>query len=385
MKLLQRFSKLSAILLIVLVGGFALGAKAHAFSHFRTGNNANVAVGETLDSTLFTAGKQVDIAGTVNGDVFCVGQDVLISGTVNGDVICGARDINISGHVTGNVRLAAQTIDISGIIDHNATAIGSTVNTETKSRIGGDATLGVNNLNLSGSIGRDLLMGSSDANIIGSVGRDIKGNSSQLFLESSARIGGSIAYTSNQDLSKANGAVVKGTVTRTPSPEHRRAWNRLFLFTGAAALILALILLINALAVTAIWPRLLQRVSQQAIKRPWWVLLTGFVATIVVPVLAILLIATIVGIPLAIMLILAWILICMSSGLFTAFYLGRLFWRGPKHPLMIMLLGAFALIVVAMLPIVGLFVMLVSLWLGTGMVLLAIKERRSPAKPNKSR
>lgn len=75
-------------------------------------NTQAVAATETVDGTLFAAGRTVDIAGTVNGDVFCAGREYAVSGTVNGDVICAAQARRVSGTVEGDVRAAGRAVTI---------------------------------------------------------------------------------------------------------------------------------------------------------------------------------------------------------------------------------------------------------------------------------
>jgi hypothetical protein len=370
---LRAWVALSAAAVFLLL--IFVGSNASAWTEFRSGNRGTVASGETIDGTLWVGAKTVDIAGTVNGDVFCGAQTVNISGTVKGDVICGAQTINISGGVEGSVRLGAQTINLTGIIGRNATAGAQTITTDSKSRIGGDASFGTTDLHLNGTIGRDLAAGGDRVNIGGEVGRDIKSGANKITLSGSAKVGGGIEYTSKDKINIASGAEVAGKVTQNIPKDKDPTFPTVFIFQGVTAVIAALFLLISALIVTALLPQMAHSVSSQGIKRPWWVLLTGFVASFVVPILFILLLITIIGIPLAILLILSWLLIAVSSGLFTAYWLGRMVWRGQTNVLFRVLVGTAILLLLFMVPYLGFFAMLATFWIGAGMVLLELKDR----------
>lgn len=335
---------------------------------------------ETVDGSLWTGANNIDIAGTVNGDVFCGGQTVNISGTVKGDVICGAQTITISGHVEGNVRIGAQTVNLTGIIDRNASVGAQTINTDSKSQIGGDASLGATNITLNGKVGRDLAVAGTSVTLSGEVGRDIKSGIDKMSLLSGAKVGGSVDYTSNNKIDIASGVMVSGALTQHQPKQSQRQLVHLMIFGGVMALLAGLILLLTALVITALAPRLVHSVAGQAIQRPWVALLTGFVASIVVPILAVLLMITVVGIPLGILMLVSWIVIAMASGLFSAYYIGRRIWSSQGNPLLRVLLGGVILLILLMVPVLGFFVMLAAFWLGAGMVLLEVKNRRPSPK-----
>jgi hypothetical protein len=134
-------------------------------------------------------------------------------------------------------------------------------------------------------------------------------------------------------------------------------------------------LLITALVVTALVPRVLNRVSQQGMKRPGMSLLVGFGANIAVPIIIFLLLVTIVGIPVAILLLLAWLLINLSSGIFSAYWLGRRVWKTQHNAFLIMLTGSMILILLYFIPIISIFALVLATWLGEGMLLLELKNR----------
>jgi hypothetical protein len=241
--------------------------------------------------------------------------------------------------------------------------------------VGIDASLAASDMNLNGTINRDLAVAGAGVTISGNVGRDVRAAVDRLNLTSAAKVGGEIEYTSKNTVNIDEGADVAGQVTQNVPKEKRGALVSLFIFSGTLALIAALILLITAFVVTALFPQLVHQVSLQAMRRPWWVLLTGFIASIVAPIVGILLMITIIGIPLALLLLLIWILIAGTSGLFSAYYLGRRLWTRQDNPLFRVLLGGFVLLVLFLIPILGFLVMLAAFWMGTGMVLLELKDR----------
>ena len=377
--MLKRFwlpiSALSVVLLVLVIA-----SRANAWTEFRSGQNATVAAGQTVDSTMFIGGRNIDIAGTVNGDVFCGGQTINISGTIKGDVFCGGQTISISGVVEGSVRLGAQTVNLSGPVGRNATVAAQTVNTDSKNDIKGDASFAGTDLNLNGSIGRDLNVGGNNVNIGGQVARDVKSGANRLSVIGSGHVAGSVEYTSKQNISIASGAKVDGKVTHNQPKEEKQPWLRLAFFSNGFALFVALFLLITALIVTALVPSLVRGVGERGIARPWMALLTGFLASFLVPLAIVLIFVTLVGIPLAIILFLAWLVIALTSGIFTSYFAGRLIWRRSPNALLAVLIGGVVILILMMVPYLGFFVVLLTFWLGTGMILLSLKDKWR--KPN---
>jgi cytoskeletal protein CcmA (bactofilin family) len=361
----MRKLKLLLVGLLVALPLLALGATVKA-QNFQTGTNVTVPTDKTIDSTLYTAGQTLDIAGTVNGDVFCGGQTVTISGTVTGDVICAAQTITISGKVEGNIRVAAQTLTFNGEVGRNATVAIQTFTADSKSRIGGDLTLLGQNATLNGSIGRDIAgtMESLAAN--GTVGRNISAEIHHLNLGTAAVVGGGIYYVSQNDLLKQDGARVGGEVKRTdPRQQHPAQQKKGLPFRvwfGLALLLIAFVLILVA-------PRLFNTGALIARQSMGKTFVIGLVASLVAPMVIAVAFVTVIGIPLGLLLLFAWLVIVGLAWPFAAYLTGRLIWRRGTNAILVMLFGAAVLILLCMIPFLNFFVILAILWFGIGMAM----------------
>ncbi len=372
MKKLQLLAGIAFVLALIGVGG----AKLVSASSFHTGNNVTTASSQVVNDTVYAAGKTVDISSTVNGDVFCAGQDITISGTVHGDVICAGQTVNVSGTVDGNVRLAGQTVNLSAKVSGNATIGGQTFAMDSASTVGGDMTIGSTTATLNGTIGRDLVTGGNSTIIGGLVGRDVNAGVTTLQLSSGARVGGNIALTSKNNLVKDSGATVLGKVTHTvPQNQTKSKHWALFGFGVAWFIYCLFALLLTAIVLTLLFPRLLVATTNRALPHPWKALLVGFVACLAAPVVLVVLAATVVGIPLAVLLGLSWLVVLLLSGPVFGFYIGRLVLPDSSSVLLTMLVGALLLTILYFVPIVGFLAMLAAVWIGSGMVLLEAFSR----------
>lgn len=365
------------VLLMLISGTAFAGAQS-----FRSGNNVTTPSNKKINETLFAAGRTVNIDSEVFGDVFCAGQNITVSGAVHGDVVCAGQTVNVSGTVDGDVRLAGQNVTLGAKVAGNATITTQSFVLESTGKIGGDASIAGTDTTLNGEVGRDLAVGGSQVTVSSLVGRNVQASANNLTLSSSAKVNGNIALTSHNNIHKDSGAVVSGKITRTEPKEQpsKSKHGAIFGFGLAWFLYCFLAMLATAMVLVLLFPRLFQGVTDQAMPRPWMALLTGVAASILVPVLGVIIAITIIGIPLAMLLALVWLVICFLSGPAFAYYIGRLILRRSTHALLIMLVGAAVLLVLYFIPILGILAILAAFWIGTGMLVLELFNRTpSPA------
>ena len=343
---------------------------------FHTGNDITVAKGETVDKTFFAAGRTVDIAGKINGDVFCAGQNITISGEVTGDVICAGQTVRVSGTVGGDVRVAGQSVTLSGTIMHNLSAAGQSVVSDSDSIVKGDASIGGQTATLNGSVGRDLAAGSNSLTLNNVVGRDVQVSGQDLTLGGNAKIAGNVIYTSRNQLHREGGAQIAGHITHNLPKQHERhaRVGSIFRMSIWFALYMLLAALLVGLVLVLLMPHAFHGASETALHHPGKTLLTGFIASIVAPIVVILLMFTVVGIPLGVLLLLAWLLVLALAGPFAAYYTGRLLMQKATNAIAIMALGTLVLLLLYFVPILGGIVWFLALWFGLGIILLQAKR-----------
>lgn len=332
--------------------------------------SATVGEGETVDSSLYSAGRTVDINGTVHGDIFCAGMNVTINATVRGDVICAGQNVTVKGKVEGDVRLAGQTVSIDADIARNVTVMAQAFSFDADSRAGGDVTAAGDTANIKGQVGRDLLVSSSSFTLNGAVGRHVDATSQKVEMLTNARVDGNFTYTSSSAATIPPGANIRGEVTQKTPEQYERSGGSsigMYLYFLAAFLLIALVVIL-------FFPQAVRKTVGVAHRHLGKALLAGFIAGIALPVALFALAVTFVGIPLAFMLLIAWVGLTMVSGPIAAYWLGRTLFKRIKNSVAVMLLGATLLFALSILPFVGFIVMLIAYWLGSGAALLTLKR-----------
>ena len=368
-----RGRKIVASLLAVGVAFFAFAGLASAQS-FRSGENVVIGGQETVNGALYAAGNSVTVSGRVVGDVFCAGQNITIDARVEGDVICAGQNVKVGGTVSGDIRLAGQTINVDGKVSGSATVAAQSLTISSGGSIARDLTGGVQNLTLTGSIGRDLTIGAEQATLNGEVGRNVTSEINRLSLGSQAVIGGNLTYTSSSDANVARQAQISGQTARLePKVEEEQKEFAGAVFAGVLYFLTAMLLI--ALVLILVLPRLMHSVTENAVKKPGWTALVGFLSLVIVPVVIVLSFMTIIGIPLGILLSLAWVLILLLTGPVAAYYLGRVVFADKQHPVFMMLVGAILLWILYLVPVLGLLVMFLVGIFGTGMIVSELLGR----------
>lgn len=285
-------------------------------------------------------------------------------------MICGGQNVTVSGEVEGDVRLAGQSVTIGGQIGGSASVAASVFSLESRAQVSRDLSVASGDISLQGEVGRDAALAGASAVLGNQIGRNVNASVENLRLSSQADIGGGLYYTSSRDAEVAEGAQVAGETRRTQPAQTKRSFESPFKASASFALYVIASLLILSLALVLLFPRLIHTVTNQAVAQPLKVLLVGFVASLAVPVLVVVLMITVLGIPLALLVLGVWLLVLFLAGPVFSYYVGRLLLSGHRTALLVMALGAFVVLLLLFVPVIGFLVWLAAMWMGAGMILL---------------
>ncbi len=329
--------------------------------------------GEILDDSLLAAGDTVAVDGTVTGNLIAAGRRVILRGTVKGDLVAVARRVEVEGTVEGNVFAGGNTLVIRGPVGRSAYLAGEQLRVDSPGRVDGDLLAVGTDLGIDGRVGRDLAAACGVTNLEGEVGRNASIRTGALHVEAPARIGGRLVVGVKHaaDVRVEPGATVSGgTETRVRPPEKSRylrpgfyLWRLIWL---AAAFLTGLVLKVVLPGLFP--PRLLEGA---AILRAIGL---GFVALLVVPAGAILLVVTLVGLPIGLITLALWLAGLYVAQILAATLVGRgLLQRADAPPASfapVLLVGLLTVAVAVNLPFVGGLLRLVVLLLGLGLIVL---------------
>ncbi|RJN32870.1 hypothetical protein [Nesterenkonia natronophila] len=338
-------------------GGFDGMSGASPNSITSTTATAGSGAGEE-DGPQFLSGSVIDVSEDIQGDVYVAGRSVNVSGDVSGDIIAAAQTITITGDIDGNVRLAAQDVFISGDIGRSASVFAAALNLTGEGSVGEDLVGAAGEVEIGGDIGRDLVASVDALTIGGTVGRDV-------------------TYYSNREAAVADGSV-NGSVERiaaTPAPERESSPGGMFLVWLFGLLYALVALSLITLLAGLLFPGRLTRVTDQLMRSPWKALLVGFIASIAVPVVLVILLITIIGAPLGLVGILIWLLLTLATFIYGSYFIGRLIFRGAQRPALKAVVGGVILITALHVPWLNIAVWLAMVLFGLGAQLLDFYDK----------
>ena len=371
---------LRLVALVVLILGLTPSPAAAA--DIRQGQDITIGSTETIEDDLYAFGTNISINGTIHGDLIAAGSNISVDGTVTGDVIAAGNSIAIRGQVGGSVRAAGNTLVVDGKVTNDLLAAGNDLTILSNGRVGRDVIVGATTATVSGQIGRDLQAGGANVKIDGGVGGNIVATTDRLQLTERATVGGSLKYTSKNEAQIANASSVKGSIERQV-PESGRAP----LVTGPAALVVEWLkgligLLILGILVVFFFPSFSRRAGEALVHSPWLTLAIGALVLIGLPILSIVFFA--VG-----ALIGGWWIGFVVLALFTvvlalslpiaAVGVGGAILRVARRPVPVwfaLLIGLVALLLVALVPILGGLVIFCALLFGMGATTIAVVGNR---------
>jgi len=371
----MKIKLLSALILSVTVAAFGFVAAANAQS-FRSGTSPTIRSDEVVDGSAYLAGTTIDVAGSVDGDLFCAGQEVTISGDIDGDILCAAQTIHFTGTASGDLRLTAQMVTIGGSVGGSASIASQTVTIEGGGSVGKDATFASQKTSIKGQVSRDLVVASDSFILDARVGRNVTADANDIKLEAGTDVAGTFTYTSPELFTEADDAIISGEVNYTERDRNNSPASNVY--NPLWMILWALMLIASAIIFALLFPRVLFKVSRVSVGSPskaFVALLVGFVAVVAIPFIAFIFMATIVGIPFAILVLLAWSLIVAVSGVFAAYYVGRLVWRNPSNNIILAtFVGALIIVLLLMIPFVNIFIMILCVSYGSGVLLMYLRN-----------
>lgn len=223
-----------------------------------------------------------------------------------------------------------------------------------------------------GHVSGDVVVLSGDVLLAGTVDGNLYTASGTARLGPSAEVGGDVSYADQRPAVSLD-ARVHGDVEKQDWPELGGVlgigWLLVWLAVSiSSALLGALLILIGPRAADSIYARSRERVGPT--------IAIGIAIAIALPIAIGVAAFTLVGLPLALLLLLALLPLGAIAYTATAWVLGRRVLGAPRHRILSFLAGLAVLRALALVPILGLFVGLVAVVIGLGLIGAAIGAAR---------
>jgi cytoskeletal protein CcmA (bactofilin family) len=339
---------------------------SEAGSILRSGESVSLTSEQVAEGDFYVAANAVSLSGTVEGDAILVGGTVTVNGAVRDDLFIAGGTVDVHGAVGDDVRVAASEMTLAGEVSGNVVVVSRYFKTLSTARLGGDVVLFGGQVEILGEVDGNIVGRADSLRIDGPVAGNIDVTVGALTLGDRAAIGGAITYVSAEQLVRAQGATVSGAIVRNDPPLPR---------AGDAMRAMAmtmLVLLFATLSWFLVFRETLASVTETAAARPWRAAVVGFAFFFVIPIAAGVLFLSLLGSLVGILLVLAYLAALLAALLSLPALIGAWLWRAyaGERPLDILavLIGATVVALLALIPLVGLFLLLAVFFIALGAV-----------------
>lgn len=367
---------LVAFILILAVGFFAYPAFGLT-AETRTAGDVVIGQGERITDDLYVAAGTFEFAGRADGDVTVAAGEATIGGAVDGSVQLATGRTDITGTVEGSLRILSGTVRISGEVGGDVVMAGGQLDMPGSGRIGGNLIVAGGAVDIQGRVGGNISGYAMQATLGGAVQGPVDIDTSNLEIPDTARIAGPVTYKSRQDADVGANAQLAEGIERQSLDPWGGGENPLSRASGSLlrtlwALVAGALLVIAA-------PRLANQLGTNG-KQLARSLLTGVMAMVVAPILALVLVVTVVGIPAGIILLTVFFVALYLTQVVVGISLGRFIlparWNDGSRGfhLLAMTLGVVALGALRLIPVPYVYLLLsviITIW-GAGAMLMLL-------------
>ncbi len=342
----------------------------------RTGGVVEVPAGETLPGNVYVAAGVAEVAGDVDGDLLVVGgSEVSVTGDVAGDLTVVAYGAAVSGDVAGDLRVAGALVFVSGTIGGDLVAAGGRVLVLPGSRVGGDLVAAGGEFVTQGDVSGTLKVIAGAASIGGSQRGGSVTSRAVTFLPDAA--GGAISYYAPDRAVIQSGPSLAAPSFNQIPPIAEVGWVKSSLLTFltlwrflsfASTLVLALAIAYGA----KVFAQETAEQGSRSVGQFLWSAAVGFSTFVVLPVVSLLAVASIFALPLGVLGGLATIALAVLAPALGALAVGLAIERPLRRGADVTVsyraaaLGAVALALIGLVPVVGSAARLVAALAGAG-------------------
>ena len=335
----------------------------------------------TNELWLLTAGA--DIRGTVEDDLIAVGSTLIVAGDLRRDLWALGNEVDFTGRAAGHTRLAGRTLEIQGAVGGNLLAIGQSVSVSAGSEVAGDALLLGEDIVVEGRMHGRTRLYAPRVTLSGIFDGTVHIQAEDIVVHPSAEIRGDLIYISSRDLILDQRVKLSGELIREEPLAALHKPTMTLSQIVSIQLLLFLAALLVALPFLAAFPGYAGCSVRWLRQSGWKCALTGFAAFGLFPMAIVILPFTLVGIPLSAVLLLVFLLLLYLSKFVVGLAVGG--WilrrRGPLPFWRAMSTLGFGLVLLYVLinvPVLGLAVWLLTVWLGLGSLILAAASPLAP-------
>lgn len=348
---------------------------------------ARTSVEKQSGDDLYAAGASVQVSKPVAGDAVLAGGSVLIAGEVARDVLAAGGSVTVTRAVADDIRAAGGSLTVTDRIGGDAIVAGGSVTLAEGSTVAGNAWAAGGVLHLSGHVRGDVEAAGGEVIIGGRIDGDANVYAESLEVRSGTVVAGTLHYRGPRPASIAEDAEI-GEVVFT----ERRFEGPGFSWAGGifATLLVSISLAVCSLLLRWLMPNVCGEAAANARTQVLRSLGVGLLTIILAPLVASALFVLVVTTPIAVALLASYVVLLIAGSLVAlaclATWLRQRFMaergEGAGVIALSVLAAALAYWIVALVPFIGVLVVLLAFATGAGgLILVAARLYKQSANP----
>lgn len=359
---------------VVIAVLLAVPVVSYGQTILRTDDSVTVDAEQVVEGNFYSVGSRVSISGEVIGDWVAAGGSVTGNGIFQDDVLLLAGNVQLHGSTTDDVRIVAGDTVIADYVGGDLAVLGGSVEILSSAVIAGDVLIYANDAVIAGTVGGDIIGRYGSLRIDAPIAGSVDARVNELTLGNRASIEGDLRYESAQEIVRAQDAVVDGDIT------HREVVTDISVREQMQnAVMPILILIFAALVFFLVQRRRFDAVVEHTIERPLLFSLVGVGITLATPLLIALLFVSVLGSLVGLVVASLYVLILTLGAIFTVpilgLALGRYVLQRPQIDLLSLGLGALVLYALMIVPVIGIPIVLVVMFVTIGGIATWLYQR----------
>ncbi|CAN5313545.1 hypothetical protein BH10PSE9_BH10PSE9_18460 [soil metagenome] len=315
------------------------------------------------------AGAEVKVTAEAAGSVYAAGGRVVLSGPVAAAVKVFGANVLLTGKVGGDAEVAGAVIDVNSAVGGNLRAGGATVAIGKDANLAGELMAGGANVVFDGHVAGPARLGGASVTFNGVAGGSVSLAGASVVIGPDARIAGDLLVRSPSAPVVTAGAVITGKTTHVrPVDFTPPAW----MWIAGLSVMVVLGTILAGLVLILFGGRVFAISADHARHRPMSSFLIGLLVVILIPMIAIVLMATLVGFSVGVaILFLLPALFVFGHAIAATGIAGGLFIRhggpiGLGRAVLMLVAGAIIVTLIGLIPWVGMWAVCIVLVLGVG-------------------
>jgi hypothetical protein len=341
----------------------------------RSQEQVKVSDTQIVEGDFYSLGSSINVSGTVSGDWLGIGNTITGNGVFAEDVLLVGRSVQLHGSTTDDVRVSGLEVTIADHIGGDLVIVADSAKILSSASIAGDVVLFANSVEINAPVEGDIVGSVGSLRVDGSVAGNVDVTAESLVLGGAAIVKNNVRYESPNTLERAQDSVVEGEVQYQELSYQVEPLDRVRDY-----LMFFLAILFVTLVGFLLTPRRLGSVVTSAIARFSLNALIGFAVLVTVPVLITVFVASGLGVLVGVALFAFYVLLLIIGLTLSGPICGVLFMRyvfsRRIFDLLTIISGVAVLYGVALIPLLGPALVLITVSAGMGAVLVRLLQNR---------